>query len=296
MENLAQELVDAIIKEASSYTFFYHESSPTLCATSLVCRSWLPTSQRLLFHSVDLTLTGRGQGQQRKYQRRRYQQRRYQQLYGALLESPHLAGYIKHLRVTSKVTISISRTLPLFLRKLDNLRNLSLYIPWDMCWGDLDLGLRQAVVWVCQLPSMRDVEIFGHFVNMNALTSFLYYTRFLSSLSLERGFHRSSLEEEETGQQEDVAGQKDDADKLERFDLGKSGHLSQLSLSFHLRFNYLHFITWLLGPRSYFKVENIHTLSIHHIRHHEDGESIHRLLHAIAIPLKRLRLAMYNGK
>ena len=192
--------------------------------------------------------------------------------------------------------MTICRTLPLFLRKLDNLEYFSFNVPWIMFWDDLDLDLRQAVFWVCQLPSMRAIEIFCRFASMNALTSFLYHTRFLPSLDVYNGFFPPSLKEEETGQREDVTGQQKDEDKIERFDLGHSGQLSQLGLGFSLPFNYPHFITWLLGPRSYFKVENIHTLSIHHIRYHEDGESIHRLLHAIAIPLKQLLLIMHKSK
>ena len=163
MENLSQELIDAIIEEVSC-SFFHHGPSPNLCATSLVCRSWLPTSQRLLFHSVDLTFSCESQERPRNYQ----------QLYGALLESPHLAGYVKHLTATlTTPALSISETLPLFLRKLGNLEKLSLYtIPDDVYWGDLDLDLRQAVFWVFQLPSMQLADIHCPFVNMNELTSF----------------------------------------------------------------------------------------------------------------------------
>ena len=218
-----------------------------------------------------------------------------QQIYGSLLESPHLAGYIKHLTVWGgSVAPSIHGTRSLFLRKLDNLVKLSLSMP-GLYWGDLDLDLRQAVVSVLQLPSMRDADIFVLFVTMNGLTSFLYHTRSLTSLRLFDGLNRLSLEEE-VGQQDDVTGQQEDEDKLERFDLGKSGHLSQLRLHFTHEFNYPPFIAWLLGPGSHFNMENIHTLSIFSICHHLHGDSIHKLLHTIAIPLRRLDLDMHDGK
>ena len=241
MENLAQELIDAIIKEASSYTFVDYEPCPTLYATSLVCRSWLRISQRLLLHSVDL---GFGIENQEK-------SRKYQQLHGALLESPHLAGYIKYLAIN----MTIGRALPLFLRKLDNLEGLTLHVLCGTYWGDLDLDLRQAVFWVFQLPSMRDATIYVPFVTTNELTSFLYHTRFLTSLSLYDGINQLLLEGE-VGQQDDVTGQQEDEDKLERFDLpvGKSGHLSQLLLQFIYKFDYPSFIAWLLGPDSHVNV------------------------------------------
>ena len=274
MESLSQELIDAVIEEVYLSSCLDLSVATNLRTTSLVCQSWLPTSQRLLFQSVDLTHP---------------QPRNCPQLYGALLESPHLAGYIKRLWVATSLAVPPSSGITPFLLRLNQLELISITIsvsdgpPWDV----LDLDFKQAIVRIFQLPSMRDARIFGPFVGLNDLTSLLYHARSLSSISLDCAF----LFEEA------VAGQQEDEGQLERFDLRKSEHLSELCLEFHpFRFNAPIFIAWLLGQRSHFTVENIHTLSIRSIRHREDGESIQRLLHAIGTPLKTLSFSMYSGK
>ena len=279
MESLAQELIDAIIEEVYLSSQFARSMPLNLRATSLVCRSWLPTSQRLLFQSVDLT---------------HLQPRNLQQLYGALLESPHLADYIKRLSVVSSLAVPPSSGIIPFLLRLNKVEHITFIISEDglTLWNDKDLDFKQAIVRIFQLPTLRGVDISGEFVEFNELKSLLRHARFLSSISLVIYFYPLTFEEEVAGQQE-VAWQQEDEAQLERFDLEKSEHLSDL---YSVRFSTPIFIPWLLGQRSHFTVENIHTLSIWSIRHREDGESIQRLLHAIGTPLKTLSFCMYSGK
>ena len=164
-------------------------------------------------------------------------------------------------------------------------------------WDNLDLDFKQAIVRTFQLPTLRAVYIDGHFVEFNELTSLLRHARFLRFLFLFCDFAIDE-EGEVAGQQEEVAGQQavagrqEDEGQFERFDLGKSGHLSALSLWCESNTH----IPWLLGQRSHFTVENIDTLTIYNIRHRKDGDSIERLLHAIGTPHKTLTLSMYIGK
>ncbi|KAF8479445.1 hypothetical protein JB92DRAFT_1809975 [Gautieria morchelliformis] len=140
---LSQELIDAVIE------ILYNDNDRDgLLACSLVCRSWLPLSQRRLFRRVALALD-RGD---------------CKQLHKILRSSPHLSDYIRELQVywdTFLYSCSASRAyayriidqfLPAqVLRELRKLQRIELC---KLDWSLLTEGLRQSLRWVLMLPSI----------------------------------------------------------------------------------------------------------------------------------------------
>jgi hypothetical protein len=160
---LPQELICAIIdtfQSPSGYDDWLVPDVPTLRTCSLVCRSWLPLCQCPLFHTVIFTTTCCGTCATALSHSRRLDQ--------ILLNSLHLAGYIRELRLwdmpcttSEKRWMATDETLPLVLRKLGSLQKLECV---DLYWSTLTVDLRQSLYCVLQRPSITTLTIqSGHF-------------------------------------------------------------------------------------------------------------------------------------
>jgi F-box-like len=138
---LPRELIDAVIDHL-------HEDSGDLLACSLVCREWLPSSQRHLFRRVTFTLD----------------EDRCEGLAQALLRSLHLADYIRELKVRvttnwrakDKAHLGTEQSLPAVLRKLSKLRSIELR---NLDVDSLPVDLRQSLRWVLLLPSLTSLRL-----------------------------------------------------------------------------------------------------------------------------------------
>ncbi|KAF9477583.1 hypothetical protein BDN70DRAFT_880974 [Pholiota conissans] len=124
-ERLYRELCDYIID-------FLHDDEASLRACALVCRSWVPASRTHLFYHLKLTgcpCTKPGAGWAPNTSCRR--------IYGTLLSSPHLTGYINKLSVNeSRIYqpahyrwVSGEIMFPQLLKKLHSLKELEFNFP-----------------------------------------------------------------------------------------------------------------------------------------------------------------------
>jgi hypothetical protein len=124
-ERLYRELCDYIID-------FLHDDEVSLRACSLVCRSWVPASRVHLFDHLKLTgcpCAKPGSGWLPNTSCRR--------IYGTLLSSPHLAGYINKLSVNETRIdqpanyrwVSAEIMFPSLLQKLASLKELEFNFP-----------------------------------------------------------------------------------------------------------------------------------------------------------------------
>ena len=268
MDRLAQELIDIII-------YNLHDSPSDLHECSLVCRSWLPACQRHLFRCIILG--------PKPYFHLRSDLSSSERLYQALLGSPHLANYIKGLKVYEGLAvreqdwIAEDQTLPLVLRMLGKLEMIELRC---LPWSDLTLYSKQSLCRVFQLPSMRFVEIErDSFDKMEDFLSLLDHARGLTGLS----FYDTKQKHYLLAQ-----GGEDDQDE-QRLYLHMPRYLSDLRLALY---DNTTFINWLLGHRSHSKnVSHIHTLHML-IIHQTCGNAINQLLRAIGSSLKHFRLHM----
>ncbi|KAF8494028.1 hypothetical protein JB92DRAFT_2997329 [Gautieria morchelliformis] len=140
---LPRELIDAI-------TDNLHEDHGALLACSLVCRSWLLSSQRHLFRRVTFALD----------------EDDCEQLSQVLLDSPHLPNYIRELEVrvradqcgtTERAIVyrppdqSLSAAA---LRKLSELQSIQLC---NLEMGKLTVDLCQSLRWILLLPSLTSL-------------------------------------------------------------------------------------------------------------------------------------------
>ncbi|KAF8492128.1 hypothetical protein JB92DRAFT_1246641 [Gautieria morchelliformis] len=143
---LPRELIDAV-------TDNLHEDHDHdgLLACSLVCRSWVPSSQRRLFRRITFVLDG--DDCERKAQ--------------TFLSSPHLFNYIRELKVHlrgdwaawKQATLDQS-LLAAVLRKLSKLQSIELR---NLHFHELAVDLRQSLRRVLLLPSLTSLtlEIFN---------------------------------------------------------------------------------------------------------------------------------------
>ncbi|KAF8529955.1 hypothetical protein JB92DRAFT_3106352 [Gautieria morchelliformis] len=244
---LPEELIDAI-------TEILHNNydGDGLLACSLVCRSWLPSSQRLLCRWVALALDRDD----------------CKLLARSLLSSPHLSDYIRELKVYWHEFLDPFRTSMIYeyrdidqslhaavLRKLSKLQRIELYkLDWSLMKGDLPQSLR----WVLMLPSVTflTLDITGD----------------------ESGpvdFFQHPLTREDQGENDESRP------ALER------RHLSHLHLCLGSAGNCDAYVDWFLGPRSHFDVSHIQTLRVDRLRE-VDEQALNHLLRTIGTSLKRL--------
>lgn len=123
-EKLCPELFDYIID-------FLHDDEAALRACALVCRSWVPTSRIHLFHQLSLT------GCPSKASLGWAPDTACRRIYGTLVSSPHLAGYINKVSVSEADLyqpanyrwVSGEIMFPPLLKKLSALKELEFNFP-----------------------------------------------------------------------------------------------------------------------------------------------------------------------
>ncbi|KAF8495348.1 hypothetical protein JB92DRAFT_3143895 [Gautieria morchelliformis] len=247
---LPQELIDAV-------TDNLHEDHGALLACSLVCRSWLPSSQRHLFWRVTFALD----------------KDRCEQLAQGLLNSPHLANYIRELEIrkldvrvagnhwTRERGFDPNQSLPAAaLRKFRKLQSIHLY---NLDMDDLTVDLRQSLRWVLLLPSLTSLKHrIGQDENSNFLQDLL------------------------------TRGDQEDDEPRER------SYLSHLDLELSRKGNLGLHVDWFLGPRSPFEVSHIQNLRVACLDK-KDEEALNRLFRTIGGSLKQVEFSVpyrpYNG-
>ncbi|KAF8531627.1 hypothetical protein JB92DRAFT_3138741 [Gautieria morchelliformis] len=280
MNSLPLELIEEIISHVDEKDDISHFH---LLACSLVCRFWLPSSQRRLFHHINL-------------KRRPVQLEKLcaqiQRLDQVLLNSPHLTSYILVLELPawlrdispydypySPYQITIDNRLPPLLRKLTHVQKLKIS---GLAWSVLPGDFRQSLCQVLELPSMAVVCVDDAlFTRMDEFTNFISHARGLTGLSLNlidvAWVPRRPLET------------KQGEDNEQRFERN-SIHLTNLDMK--CEYDNSAFINWLLGPRSHLDVSHIHTLHIGLLVGADgpEDDSANRLLHAIGSSLKHVSI------
>ncbi|KAF8479950.1 hypothetical protein JB92DRAFT_3042054 [Gautieria morchelliformis] len=286
MDSLALELLEEIIGHVDEKDDISHFH---LLACSLVCRFWLPSSQRRLFRHINL--------KRRPLQLAKLHAQ-IQRLDQVLLNSPHLTSYILVLELPdlsscelstydhpgSPSWIAIDNPLPPLLRKLTHVQKLTIS---GLAWSDLPGDFRQSLCQVLELTSMAFVCINeAIFTRTDDFTNFINHARGLTGLSLilvdVSWVPRRPLET------------KQGEDNNQMFERNRI-HLTSLHMRPRWRHNNPVFINWLLGPRSHLDVSHIHTL---HIGHPDAGDaSVNRLLRAIGSSLKHVSIIQpYSSK
>ncbi|KAF8507988.1 hypothetical protein JB92DRAFT_653371 [Gautieria morchelliformis] len=248
--SLPRELIDKIMDHVDKKDGI---SRFHLRACSLVCRFWLPSSQRRLFHHINLL--PRPVRLAKLYAQ-------IQRLDQVLLNSPHLISHILVLELFlsnsehsiydhpgSPSWIAIDNPLTPLLRKLTHVQILKISnLNWSLLPGDL----RQSLCQVLELPSMAFVCIrVALFAPTDDFTNFINHARGLTALSLnfvDLSWDAQSLLETKHGE-----------DNKERFERNR---IPLTSLDMKCWPNNSAFISWLLGPRSHLGVSHIHTLHI----------------------------------
>ncbi|KAF8472895.1 hypothetical protein JB92DRAFT_3134882 [Gautieria morchelliformis] len=275
MNNLALELVDKIISHVDEEDDISHCH---LRACSLVCRLWLPSSQRRLFRHIKFVP---------RPVRLKKQHAQIQRLDQVLLHSPHLTSYIRVLELPdlscelysyNHLAPSTATDEPLapLLRKLTHVQKLKIS---RLAWSDLPGDFRQLLCRVVELPSM----VFVCFTKIQFIpddfTNFINHARGLTGLSLilddASGVPQHPLETNQV---------QDNNQRVERNRI----HLTSLDMRTRWGQNNSVFINWLLGPRSHFDLSHIHTLHIG-LPDTEDA-SVTRLLRAIGSSLKHVSI------
>ncbi|KAF8479858.1 hypothetical protein JB92DRAFT_1782224 [Gautieria morchelliformis] len=268
MDSLALELIDEIIGYVDEPDSMWRSD---LLACSLVCRFWLPSSQRRLFHRIEF-----------KHQLRRYHELhvQIQQLDQVLLNSPHLSNYIRELWLPDMSSVprstdakrGLDEPLSPLLRKLTQVQKLKIE---GLAWNDLQRDFRQSLCRVLELPSMAFVCIFdAQFNCMDDFMNFINHARSLTGLVLRSDLMWMS--------QNPVALEDAQADVNKQVERCCISHLD-------MRFRYTNTasVSWLLGPRSHLDVSHIHTLHTYFPAEAKD-DSFNRLLCAIGSSLKHL--------
>jgi hypothetical protein len=276
MDSLAVELIDAIIGHVDEKDDISHSH---LLSCSLVCRLWVPSSQRRLFHHVKLRRLW--------FVFKLHQDIR--ELDQVLLNSPHLSSYIRvlelpKLRVTELSThysfpgwIGIDQLLSPLLPKLTQVQKLKIS---GLSWNSLPGDFRQTLCRVLELPSMACVCIHdAGFSGLDDFTNFITHTRGLLCLSLTEVYVPPHFFKGEIQQRED---------NKENFERHPQSHLTFLDMSGSDWDSLL--FQWILGPRSHFGVSHIHTLHVT-VPFINNG-SVNRLLCAIGSSLKHLSIIL----
>jgi hypothetical protein len=228
----------------------------TLRTCSLVCRSWLPLCQRLLFHTIEFASRWYCRGCIAALPRTG-------RLDQALLDSPHLAEYIRTLklwdlrcRTCKRMSwMTTDETLPSVLRKLGNLQKLHVLV---MRWSTLSVDLRQSFSWILQLPSITELHIgSGHFGSDDDFVNFISNARYLTSLSL------FDFKTPSTGQAPLTPGDREEMADGGMLTWNKWGRLSELNVvSYFNPVTVLALVRWLLGPRSRADLSHVERLRI----------------------------------
>jgi hypothetical protein len=296
MNSLAIELIDAIIGHVDEKDNDEKDndekdndekdniSRSDLLNCSLVCRFWLPSSQRRLFHHIDLRGPGRRDPQLHG---------KIQRLDQVLLNSPHLASYTRALELPDMMSYGyfesdlpgwamIDKPLCQLLPKFTQLQKLKIS---GLDWDDWPEDFRQSLCRVLELPSMAFVCIYNaQFPLMDDFTNFINHARGIIGLSLDFIVPRERWR---------PLGVKQGEGNKQRFERHRNSHLTRLDM--RCGENTSVFVDWLLEPRSHFGVSHIHTL---HIRIRGTGDdSVNRLLRAIGRSLKHVSIALpYVGK
>ncbi|KAF8511973.1 hypothetical protein JB92DRAFT_346853 [Gautieria morchelliformis] len=287
MNSLAPELIDEIIGHVyeADYDICRNDVGPLekgdrsdLLTCSLVCRLWLPSSQRHLFHYIILRTVS---GVEAKIQR----------LDQVLLNSPHLASYIRVLYLPDLANygeyeyfehrrpacIAIDKQLSSLLHKFTHLQRLKIIgLPWNALAGDL----RQSLCRVLELPSMAFVYVDdAQFSCMDNFTNFVNHAGGLTGLTL--GTIETSCP------QYFKVEAKQGEDNKEKFERHRISHLTRLNVVCYDNSLSAH---WLLGPRSHVDLSHVHTL---HIFMCYDGDVIvNRLLCAVGSSLKHVTIIL----
>jgi hypothetical protein len=278
---LTQEIISAILDSFRVWNAMgchNQHAINTLRTCSLVCRSWLPLCQRPLFHTIELaTRTCCGGCLAVLSHSRRLNQ--------LLLDSPHLAGYIRDLRLqdircrTCKTRwMATDETLPSMLRKLGNLQKLEVR---ELRWSTFAADLRQSLCWVLQLPSMIVLDIGdARFRSLDDFSKLIAHVGDLKGLSLSD--FRTSL----TGEAALTSGDREEMGDGRVLTGNNRRRLHELSLmSYAYPSSVLVLVEWLLGPRSLVDLSHVEVLGMN-----PQGDAVNRLLQTIGSSLKFLRL------
>jgi hypothetical protein len=281
INSLAVELIDAIIGYVDEKDDI---SRNHLLSCSLVCRLWISSSQRRLFHHI-------------KFGKIWYNAQAHpgvQQLDQVLVHSPHLASYIRvlelpNLSIDRLSTYSLYRgrigtdeLLSPLLPKLTQVQRLNISgLAWNYSTGDF----RQSLCRVLELPSMAFVCIHdAQFIGADDFTTLLNHTRGLLGLSLKHIHVPPQSLRVYTNQREDTK------ETFERQPLSHLTFLDAICVWYGSSF-----FDWIHGPRSHFRISHIHTL--HMNTPFTEHDSVNRLLRAIGSSLRHVSILLsYLGE
>ena len=268
---LPQELISIIIDDLND--------NWVLRRCSLVCSSWLQTSQCHLFRRIVLRPPNR------RYAKRPGDISNSQKLHQVLLQSPHIATYIQELQVyegqmlRDQDWIGTDQTLPLVLGMLTHLRRIELR---RLQWSEFLPDLRQSICSVLERPSLVFLSIdVSDFASMDDFTSLLSPAGGLTGISFTNIDTSQSFVEHPLLEDAGQSIEPKEPDFRHR-----RSHL----LDVYLKLNdYPKFFDWLLGPRSPWDVSRIHTLHISNFGP-RDVNAVNRLLHALSSSLRYFKL------
>ena len=272
---LPQELFDVIIDNLDNYPW-------ALPNSSLVCHSWLHPSRRCLFRRIVLLPPPkhafRGSAHVSHCQR----------LHWLLLDSPHIATYIRELKIYEgqmekhQAWIASDPTLPPVLGLLRDLTKLEIR---RLIWKVLPNYLRQSICHVLELPSLTSFEIeHADFGSIDDFAGLLSHAEGLTCLTLtEITVRRQSLAQEDmkhgTVEKEGV-----------RSNHGRRRLLDlRLNSTGYFGIGYPELVDWLLGPQSSLELSHIRTLHILHYGR-SDALPVNKLLYAIGSSLRHFKL------
>ncbi|KAF8512385.1 hypothetical protein JB92DRAFT_3117142 [Gautieria morchelliformis] len=280
---LPQELIDDV-------TDNLHEDCDALLACSLVCRSWLPSSQRHIFRRVTFVLN----------------EDRCDKLAQALLNSPHLSNYTRELQVRVRAVFWQAReavqSLPAaVIRKLSKLRSIHLS---ELEMDHSTVDLRQSLRLVLLLPSLTSlifrigdyVRPDNFFQNIHLCDLSMDYLTVDLCQSLRRALLLPSLTSLTLyiglfGGPDNFLQELLTRGDQERDEPRERSNLSHLDLELAAEGNLDLYVDWFLGPRSPFKISHIQDLRINHIVE-EDEKALNRLLRTIGGSLKQVEFCM----
>jgi hypothetical protein len=275
MTRVPQELICAIVDSFHTPDEYLHpDARDALRICSLVCRSWLPVCQRRLFHTIVCTAQSCCRTCPAALSPHQ-----------ALLDSPHLAGYIRELKLwdttcmfCGKSWMTTHSSLPLVLRNLKNLQNLEFQ---TLRWSTLPVDLKNSLCWVLQLPSITMLKLsIDHFSRFDDFFNLISHARDLTSLVL------IDTRTSSTDQGPLTLGDPQEMGDGRMLTGNRWRRLTDLRL-----LSYVHpstilvLVDWLLGPRSLADVSHVEILHIA-----PPGDVINRLLHTIGSSLKELHV------
>jgi hypothetical protein len=200
-----------------------------------------------------------------------------------LLESPHIAEYIRELQVYESQEfedqnwIGTDHTLPRLLPKLTNLTRIKFQ---RLKWDDVPSDLRRSIYSVLELPSLTYVELekatFFDIDDLKDLRSLLCHAKYSTSLSLNGIIVLPYEFSKHKGEDEDPEAEAEEQGLHLRL-----SNLVSLSLSMDRQ---AAIVDWLIGPRSPWDVSHLPTLQILD-SYLSDTDATNRLLQAIGSSL-----------